>query len=153
MSAYPFLLLAHVTGVVVWVGGMLFAYHCLRPPAGQLLDAPTRLRLWRAVLGRFFVWVWVAIFAILGSGFAIIIPVGFPTSPMSWHLMMGIGLLMVGIFLQVYFGPYANLQRAVASEDWTAGGAALARIRRAVAINLHLGLLVIVIATLGRLYY
>lgn len=153
MSTYPFLLLLHVTGVVIWVGGMLFAHQCLRPPAARLLDPPLRLRLWRAVLGRFFVWVWLSVIAVLASGFAILIPVGLPASPRSWHLMMSLGTLMVAVFLYAVVGPYAALVRAVDAEDWTAGSAALARIRRAVGTNLHLGLLTIAIATLGRLYY
>ena len=153
MSAYPFLLLFHITGVAIWVGGMLFAYQCLRPAAAQLLEAPARLRLWRAVLGRFFAWVWFAIVAILASGFGILVPVGFPTSPMSWHLMMGLGLFMMAIFSYVYFSPYARLRRAVDAEDWAAGGEALASVRRAVGMNLHLGLVTIAIATLGRLTY
>ena len=66
--------------------------------------------------------------------------------------MLSLGTLMIGLFLHVYFAPYAALRRAVAGEDWAAGGAALARIRRLVGVNLLLGLAVILIATLGRLY-
>lgn len=152
MSAYPFLLLLHLTGVVVWVGGMLFAYQFLRPPAAQLLEPPQRLRLWRAVLGRFFAWVWFFVVAIPASGLAILLPVGMASAPLRWHLMLGLGTLMIAIFLHVWFAPYAALKRAVSVEDWAAGGAALARIRRLVGVNILLGLLTIVIATLGRLY-
>ena len=152
MSLYPLLLLVHLAGVVIWVGGMLFAYQFLRPPAAQLLEPPTRLRLWRQVLGRFFVWVWLAIVLIPASGFAILLPVGFAAAPLRWHLMMGLGLAMIAIFLHVYFAPYASLRRAVDAEDWQAGAAALGRIRRMVGVNILLGALVITIATLGRLF-
>jgi len=152
MSAYPFFLLLHLAGVVVWVGGMLFAYQCLRPAAAQLLEPPLRLRLWRSVLGRFFAWVWFSVVAIPASGLAILLPVGMAAAPLRWHLMLGLGTLMVIIFLHVYFAPYAALKRAVDAEDWAAGGAALARIRQMVGVNTLLGLLTILVATLGRLY-
>jgi uncharacterized membrane protein len=42
------------------------------------------------------------------------------------------------------------LRRAVAAEDWKAGGAALNQIRVLVGINLALGLLNIAVATLGH---
>ncbi|MGN5479437.1 hypothetical protein ACTMU2_28655 [Cupriavidus basilensis] len=58
MNFLPILLFLHVTAAVVWVGGMFFAYLCLRPVAGQVLDPPSRLQLWRGVFDRFFRWVW-----------------------------------------------------------------------------------------------
>ena len=152
MSTYPFFQLLHVAGVVVWVGGMIFAYEFLRPPAAQLLEPPLRLRLWRSVLARFFVWVWLAVIVIPASGLAILLPVGMAAAPLRWHLMLWIGTLMIAIFVYVWFAPYAALRRAVHSENWPAGGAALARIRQLVGTNILLGLLTIAIATLGRLF-
>ena len=35
------LIAMHVLAVVVWVGGMFFAYFCLRPAAAKLLQPPT----------------------------------------------------------------------------------------------------------------
>ena len=152
MYAYPWLLLIHLSGVVIWVGGMLYAHQCLRPPAAQLLEPPQRLRLWRQVLGRFFVWVWVAVLAIVASGLAILLPVGFPTAPPRWHLMLGLGSVMIAIFVYVVRSPYAALRIAVDSEDWPAGGAALGRIRQLVGVNIIIGATTIAVATLGRLF-
>ena len=59
----------HLFGVVVWVGGMFFAYMVLRPAAAQRLEPPQRLALWSATLERFFRWVWIAVALVLGSGF------------------------------------------------------------------------------------
>ncbi len=61
-------LLLHVLSVVVWVGGMFFAYMALRPAAVQTLEPPQRLPLWAATFDRFFPWVWLAVTLILGSG-------------------------------------------------------------------------------------
>ena len=51
----------HLLAVVIWVGGMFFAYMALRPAAGNLLEPPIRQTLWVAVFKRFFVWVWVSL--------------------------------------------------------------------------------------------
>jgi uncharacterized membrane protein len=151
MPLQPLLLFLHIASVTLWVGGMFFAYVCLRPSAAELLEPPQRLRLWQRVFARFFVWVWGAVILIPASGLIMLGRVGFATAPLNWHLMLASGLVMIVIFVYVYTVPYAALKRAVAAEDWKAGGAALNRIRQAVAANLHLGLLTIALATLGRL--
>lgn len=60
------LVMLHLFGVVIWVGGMFFAYMALRPAASALLDPPQRLLLWSATLQRFFGWVWVSVALVLG---------------------------------------------------------------------------------------
>jgi len=151
MNWFPLLLLLHVTSVVVWVGGMFFAYQCLRPAAAQLLAPPERLQLWRAVFARFFPWVWAAVLLIPATGLTTIASIGMRSAPLHWHLMLLSGTLMIAIFLAVFFLPYRWLQRAVDAHDWKSGAAALARIRQLVGINLLLGLLTIAFATGGRL--
>ncbi|NOV27594.1 hypothetical protein E5S69_29320 [Cupriavidus necator] len=150
MTADPLFRLLHLTGVAVWVGGMFFAYLCLRPAAGSLLEPPPRLRLWRGVFARFFPWVWASVVAILLSGGAMMAVTGMAGAPRNWHLMLGIGVVMAGIFCYVWFSPYRVLARAVDAQEWPAAGAALNRIRQAVGTNLVLGLVNIAVATLGR---
>ncbi len=152
MNPYPLLLMLHLAGVAVWVGGMFFAYQCLRPVAAAQLAPPERLRLWDAVLERFFRWVWLAVVLIPASGLATLVTVGMGTAPRHWHVMLLTGTLMIAIFLFVYFAPYAALRRAVAAGDWPAGGAALGRVRQLVGWNLLLGLFTIAVATAGRLF-
>jgi len=146
-----FWLLLHLLGVIVWVGGMFFAYMALRPAAAQLLDPPPRLKLWRGVFAKFFPWVWLSIVFILSSGFAMIFAMGgFKALPVSVHAMLGLGLLMMLIFAHVFFAAYGKLKRHVTAEDWPAAGAALAQIRMLVGINLSLGLVTVGVVTLGR---
>lgn len=142
----------HVLSAAVWVGGMFFAYMCLRPVAAELLEPPQRLRLWAKVFARFFPWVWAAVVLLLISGYWMIFGRfgGFASAPLYVHLMQGLGLVMAGIYLYVFFAPYGRLRRAVAVEDWPAGGEALGRIRRLVGLNTVLGLLTIAAATAGR---
>lgn len=150
MQLLPLLLFLHLAGVIVWIGGMFFAYVCLRPTAVELFEPPQRLRLWRGVFSRFFAWVWWAVLLIAASGMIMIGQHGFAAAPTGWLLMMGSGFLMIGIFIYVATIPYAALAQAVEAENWKSGGAALNRIRQLVGINLLLGLLTVGFATLGR---
>ncbi|MBL8472891.1 MAG: CopD family protein [Rhodocyclaceae bacterium] len=143
-------LFLHVASVAVWVGGMFFAYVCLRPVAATQLPPPLRLALWAGVFERFFPFVWAAVALLLASGFTRLFSVGFAAAPRHWHLMMGVGVVMMLIFMHVFFAPYARLKRAVAAQDWPAGGAALAQIRKLVGLNLALGGANIGVATVGR---
>ena len=142
----------HVIGVVVWVGGMFFAYMTLRPAAAVLLEPPQRLPLWQATLSRFFTWVWIAVGLIVVSSAWMLVALGGMRSVGVYvHIMLAIGVVMMLIFAHVFFAPYRRLTRAVQAKDWPAGGAALAQIRKLVGLNLILGLLTVAVAILGRL--
>jgi uncharacterized membrane protein len=116
------------------------------------LQPPQRLALWVGVFRKFFPWVFVAIALILASGYWMVLGFygGFDAVGMHVHLMVWTGYVMMLIFLHVYFAPFRRLQRAVAAEDWPAGGRALAQIRVMIAVNLAIGLVVVVIASGGR---
>jgi len=148
MRLHLLMLLLHLLGVVLWVGGMAFAYLCLRP-ALAILPPAQRLTLMGSVLGRFFSLVWVALGCILVSGPAMLLAVGMRQAPGAWHVMLLTGLVMTAVFLSVWFGPWKRLEAAVAGEDWAAGAAALAVIGRRVGFNLILGVVTMAVATLG----
>ena len=144
--------LLHVVSVVVWVGGMFFAYMVLRPVAAGQLEPPQRLRLWAGVFARFFPWVWAAVVLILTTGLWMVFAMfgGIGPSGLYIDLMLGSGIVMVLIFFHVFFAPFKRLKRAVAAEDWPAGGKALGQIRMLIGINLVLGLVTVAIASGGR---
>jgi uncharacterized membrane protein len=142
----------HIIGVVVWVGGMFFAYMTLRPAAAVLLEPPQRLPLWQATLSRFFTWVWIAVgLIVVSSAWMLVALGGMKSVGVYVHIMLAIGVVMMLIFAHVFFAPYRRLTRAVQAKDWPAGGAALAQIRKLVGLNLILGLLTVAVAILGRL--
>jgi uncharacterized membrane protein len=147
-----FAALLHVISAVIWVGGMFFAYMVLRPVAAGQLEPPARLTLWAGVFGNFFPWVWSSIVVLLATGFWMIFAVfgGMGSVGLYVHAMLGLGLLMVLIFLHVYFAPYRRLKRAVAAQDWPSGGKQLAQIRVLVGVNTVIGLLTVAIASGGR---
>jgi len=142
-----FALLLHVLSVVVWVGGMFLAYLAVRPAAVEALEPPQRLRLWAGIFRRFFRWVWAAVALLLLTGFSMMGEM--ERVPAYVQAMAGIGIVMMAIFVHVYFAPYGRLKRAVAGEDWKAGGAALSQIRVLVGINLLLGLANVAVALLA----
>ena len=143
-------LFLHVLSVVVWVGGMFFAYMALRPVAASVLEPPQRLTLWAGVFGKFFPWVWASVVLILLSGLHMLMKLGGAAAPHYALTMLALGVVMMLIFAHVFFAPYKKLKRAVGEQDWKAGGAALGQIRRLIGINLSLGLLTIVVVFLGR---
>jgi uncharacterized membrane protein len=140
-------LFLHVISDVIWVGGMFLAYMAVRPAAASL-EPPQRLTLWSGIFRHFFPWIWAAVVLILASGFWMMSQM--PRVPAYVLTMTMIGIVMSAIFLHIYFAPFARLKRAVALEDWKAGGAALNQIRILVATNLALGLLNVAVAVLGR---
>ena len=144
-------LILHTLSAVVWVGGMFFAHQVLRPAAAVLEPGP-RLMLWSRVLGRFFAWVFAAIVLLLLTGYAMVFGVyaGFGDVGLHIHLMQGIGILMVLLFLHLYFAPWRRLRTAVARQDWAEGGRRLGQIRTIVTINLVLGVIVVAIGSSGR---
>ena len=146
-------LMLHLLAAVVWVGGMFFAYMVLRPVAAETLEAPLRLTLWARVFSRFFPWVWFVVISLLLTGYPLLFGVfgSMGNAPIYVHLMQAMGLIMMAIFAHVFFAPFQRLKRAVAAEDWEAGGRQLAQIRRMVGINLTIGLMVVVMAGGGRM--
>ncbi|MCK5726754.1 MAG: CopD family protein [Thiotrichaceae bacterium] len=142
----------HLLAVAIWVGGMFFAYVALRPAAAHVLQGPFRLRLWNRVFAQFFPWVWLSIAALFATGYYIIFDIigGFADTAIYIHLMHGLGIIMLLIFMHVFFAPYHKLSKAVRNEDWKTGAEALAQIRVLIAINLGIGIFTIVVAKLAR---
>jgi uncharacterized membrane protein len=130
---------------------MFFAHQALRPAAVVLEPGP-RLVLWSRVFGRFFAWVFAAIVLLLLSGYAMVLDVfgGFGGVGLYVQLMMGIGILMMLLFLHLYFAPWRRFHLAVTEQDWAEGGRQLAQIRSIVTVNLVLGLAVVAIGASGR---
>jgi uncharacterized membrane protein len=102
------------------------------------------------VFGRFFPWVWASVTLILLTGLHMLMKLGGGAAPHYALAMLALGLAMMLIFAHVFFAPYGRLKRAVAQQDWKAGGAALSQIRQLIGINLSLGLLTIAVVFLGR---
>ncbi len=142
------LILIHLAAVIVWIGGMFFANVCLRPVAAVQLQAPQRLQLLAAVLGRFFAAVGWALLLLWGSGLIRFAQVG-AAIPWNWFPMVGIAAVMTVIFGLIVFRFHRRMIAGVASQDWPAAGVAMNAIRKLVLINLVLGFVTVAVAVLG----
>ncbi len=148
-----FFRLLHLLAVLIWVGGMFFAYVVLRPAAVDVLQPPERLRLWDNVFHRFFNWVWGAIGAILVSGlYMIYLYGGMAHVPRYIHIMLLLGLVMMGIYVYVFFACYVQFKLHVAKERWKEAGTILGKIRKLIGVNVTLGLVTVCVAVIGKLW-
>ena len=126
---------------------MFFAYMCLRPVLGGRVPEE-RLQIWLQTFSRFFPWVFVSIGVLFLTGFVMIYQFGgFGAVGMYVYLMLGIAVVMTGIFKFIYLAPFRHLKRGVEEQNLKVAGFALGTIRKLVAVNLGLGIVVICIAT------
>lgn len=144
------LLLVHLLSVISWLGGMFFAYFCLRPAAVETLEPPSRLKLWVATFARFLPYMAIAVALILASGITMLLSVGFQFAPVGWHIMFTLGLIMAGVYLYIYLWLFPQLRRHCAATSWPEAAQVLASIRRFVGINITLGVIIVVAAISAR---
>ena len=151
MLTIALLLAIHLIAAMFWVGGLAFAYTILRPATGPL-EPPARLALWRRIFERFLPWVGIAILALLVSGFAMMFLIfgSFAANPLYIHLMMGIGIAMMLLYLHLLFAPWRRFRVALDSGTLPDAAKALNQIRIIVGINLVLGTLTILAGGTGR---
>jgi uncharacterized membrane protein len=144
VTTWDLVLVLHILGAVVWVGGMFFALAVLRPSLG-VLEPVQRLALHLQVFRRFFLVVWHAMPIVLISGYAMLFGVfgGFPGAPWNVHVMHLLGLIMAVVFIVLFFGPWRVLRAQP-------GPAGVDRIRTLVTVNLVLGFCTILVAALGH---
>lgn len=154
-SLYALLKTAHVLGVVLWVGGMMFAHFFLRPSLA-VLEPPQRLALMREVLRRFFAAVAASVVLVLLSGVAMIGEAAGAVAstggrlvwPLDWQAMTALGVVMMAIFGHIRFVLYRRFAAALDAGDRPAAAGHLARIRTWVGTNLAIGIAVVVLVTL-----
>ncbi|HEX2666890.1 MAG TPA: CopD family protein [Gammaproteobacteria bacterium] len=140
----------HILAVIVWVGGMFFAYLAARPVLAEL-ETLLRARIWAGFFRRFFPWVWTAIVVLLASGIYMVFNSfdGFAHAPLFVNLMMGLGVLMMALFGHINSVPYPRLKQAVEAKDVEQALKAMGQIRQVMGLNLALGIIVVLIAMSG----
>lgn len=146
------LIASHILAAVIWVGGMFFAYVVLRPSIGGIEPAPERPRLWRRVFARFLPWVSAAVLVLVVTGYALVFGHfgGMAAAGLHVHVMQGLGWVMFLLYGHLYFVSWSRFRAAVDADDMQAAAPALAGIRRIVAVNLALGLVVAAVGASGR---
>ena len=142
------LVFLHLAAAIFWMGGMAFVVLALRPALHAQLQPPQRLPLMVLVLRRFFVVVAISIAVLLAPGLPLLLHGA--QAPRGWHVMAGLGVVMMLVFGHIFFSPWRRAQRAVAAQDWPEGGRRMNQIALLVKLNLGLGWLAIAAVLLWR---
>jgi uncharacterized membrane protein len=144
------LLFLHLAAAIFWMGGMAFMVLALRPVLHEQLQPPQRLPLITAVLGRFFVVVAISIAVLLITGVWLLLQVPGAQAPVGWHVMSGLGIVMMLIFGHIWMAPYKRLKAAVAAADWPTGGRNALQVTLLAKVNLGIGWVAIAAVLLWR---
>jgi uncharacterized membrane protein len=145
-----YLIALHALAATIWVGGLFFLVGILRPAASGVPLAD-RLSLLSTVMGRFFLWVWIAIIVLLITGNTMIFLLGgMGAVPVYIHLMQALGWVMFLLFGHMFFSPWRRVRVALAAGALADASRAMNQLRMLATVNLALGLLVVVIASGGR---
>lgn len=148
---FGFLIGLHTLATIIWVGGMFFAHMALRPTALEMAP-PERLALWRRVLPRFFLWVWISIITLLSTGYGVLLTGyrgGIGGGALHVDIMQATGLVMMALFFYMFFGPWGSFRRSFDAGDLPTAARHQAKIRLIVTVNLSLGLLTAFIGATG----
>lgn len=142
----------HQLAGTVWVGGMFFSLFVMRPAIKGIAETEARVRLTLAVYRRFFPWVWVAIVGLWVSGLWLMVAEQQHGVALHVHLMMGIAFLMTLIFAWLFAFPYRQTIRiATGYENWGWATSKISQVRRLMALNLALGILNLILGSVGPL--
>jgi uncharacterized membrane protein len=144
------LVFLHLAAAIFWMGGMAFMVLALRPAAHAQLQPPQRLPLMLQVMRRFFAIVIASIVVLLATGGPLFMQVAGAQAPRGWHVMAGLGVLMVLVFGHVFFGPFRRARAAVAAKDWPEGGKRMNQVALLVKVNLAIGWIAIAAVLLWR---
>ncbi|MES1930845.1 hypothetical protein SADO_16418 [Salinisphaera dokdonensis CL-ES53] len=145
-----YLVALHALAAVIWVGGLFFLVGILRP-AASAVPLAERLPLLSNAMGRFFLWVWIAVIVLLVTGNTMIFALGgMGAVPLYIHLMQGLGWIMFLLFGHMFFAPWRRVRVALAAGALADASRAMNQLRFFATVNLVIGLVIVVIATGGR---
>lgn len=136
----------HVIGATLWVGGMGYAIIVLRPAVG-VLEPAARLQMHLQTMRRFLRLTWHVMPLVLVSGWIMVFTLygGFQNLPWAVNAMQTLGLVMAGVFAYLALGPFKRFRRAIRP-----GPELIAKMRNLVLVNLALGTIVLVLASIGH---
>lgn len=139
-------LAVHLLCMALWVGGSAYALLVLRPSL-NLLDQTQRASVSLQTLRRFFRLVWHVMPLVLLTGWSMEIFREGGFAHADWHIntMQGLGIVMAIAFLWTFFGPFQRARRAIRPQPKT-----FETIRSLVGVNLAIGTVIVVVASLGH---
>ncbi len=144
MNFHHLALFLHITGITLWVGGVVFLRFCLVFPALGTAQ-------WAEALKKFFPLSWISIVLIVISGGYALAVTGHANAPRAWLLMSILGTVMIVIYASLWFAPWRELRAALARGELAQvqAQAAVRRINKRLDITLVLAVLTATTATFG----
>lgn len=144
------LIALHVLSIVFWVGGMSFMLAVLGRATGEM-SPEQRFPLWKRTLAAFLPRIGGSAATVLVTGIWLIFAMfgGFSQAPLHVNVMMGLGILMMLLYLHLIFAPWKQFRAAVDGGDDTKAGRNLDMIRTTLGISAGLGVLTIISAVTG----
>ncbi|MGB7758138.1 MAG: CopD family protein [Salinisphaera sp.] len=144
-----YLIALHSLAATIWVGGLFFLVGVLRPAASSV-PLGERLPLLSVALGRFFLWIWIAIFTLLITGYAMTgLLGGIAVVPPYINIMQALAWVMMALYAHMFFAPWKRVRAALAAGALADAGRAMNQLRLFATASLWIGLLIIAIATGG----
>ncbi|MCS6998217.1 MAG: hypothetical protein N2648_04985 [Aquificaceae bacterium] len=128
------LLFLHLLFAIVWIGGMVYSLLFLKPSLKELAQEEQRHRFLKSVLSRFFSAVWLSLLVLFLTGMGLWHGYrrDFSDNPL-FHAKLFLFALMTLVFVYLYFFLFRRGR--------------LSQVPNLVAVNLILGLLVLLIIT------
>ncbi|MEN3027736.1 MAG: hypothetical protein ABDH29_00570 [Aquificaceae bacterium] len=128
------LLFLHLLFAMVWIGGMVYSLLFLRPSLKELAQEEQRQRFLKSVFSRFFSAVWLSLLVLFLTGMGLWhgYRKDFSENPL-FHAKLFLFALMTLVFVYLYFFLFRRGK--------------LSQVPNLVAVNLILGLLVLLIIT------
>lgn len=145
-----YLIALHSLAATIWVGGLFFLVGILRPAASSV-PLGERLPLLSIALGRFFLWIWIAIIVLIVTGYAMISLLGgMAAVPLYINVMQGLAWVMFLIYGHMFFSPWRRVRAGLNAGAIGDAGRAMNQLRLFATLSLVLGLIVVAVASGGR---
>lgn len=144
-----YLIALHSLAATLWVGGLFFTVGILWP-AASAAPLSDRLPLLSITLGRFFLWIWIAIFTQLVTGYAMMgLLGGIAVMPAYINVMQGLAWVMILLYGHIFFSPWQRARAALNTGAMADAARAMHQIRLLAIVSLWIGLLIVVVASGG----
>lgn len=141
----------HQLGIVILIGGMFFLLLVLRPASRDMGTGEERLLVYSHFFKHLFRWLWFALLLLWVSGVGKIFLSGYHHLPLQVRVMAGAGALMTLFTLLAHFAFYYQMDEAMAAEHLPRAAKRGSRVRKIMAVNLLIGLVVVVLGVFGPL--
>jgi len=154
MVLFTLALMLHTFGVIVWVGGLFFVAAVLMPAVQTWADTE-RFAVLARVVPLYFRWVWLAIVAIVATGYGVLLlgyRGGVGGGGFYVDAMQMLGIAMVLGFAYVDWVPWRAFLRARAAGDMVRATAKLHSARSGLLALMSAGFITAAIGATGSFW-